>query len=113
MRRSFIMRKLIDVSTFLQPLVLTSTPKAMKSSEEASKRTVQRRTSFLKRQLKLTSGDSSATQTCALLKSFHKEERQTILKEGNLSSNYISPQDMVTLKSTLGIPWEKLKTIGR
>ena len=61
-------------------------------------------------------GDSAkglTIQTAQLVKSFNSEERQEILKCGNIPSAEISPEKMVALKANLAIPWGKLKTICR
>ena len=100
-------------SNSFQPLVLMSTPRAIKKSSEVSIRTLQRRSRHLRQQLNVTSSGDAATQSAALLKSFPKKERENILKEGNLVANHIGAEDLVALKSSLGIPWEKLKTVGR
>lgn len=89
-----------------------STPKAIKTSSEACRRTVQRRTSLLKKQIDISSKDRTK-QSAALVKSYSKNERAAILTEGNLGPHKISAEDMVALKIRLGIPWEKLKTMAR
>ena len=62
--------------------------------------------------MEIVSGET-VIQSAAILKSLPKDERQAILKEGNIISNEISAADVVALKASLGVPWEKLKTMGR
>ena len=101
---------------FIQPLVLTSTPKPIKLSTEASKRTLRNRSKFLKHHLQTASGNSTEAimlQTGTLIKNFDSEERQKILATANINPVEISADAMVAMKSDLGIPWEKLKTMTR
>ena len=65
--------------------------------------------------MKTSSGESTKSlvkQTAAIVKSF-AEERNAILRKTNISAVEITPEEMVTLKSDMGIPWEKLKTVSR
>ena len=45
---------------FWQPFTLTSTPKANKQSDEAGKRTLQRRNKILRKQIEISSSGSEA-----------------------------------------------------
>ena len=45
---------------FWQPFTLTSTPKANKQSDEAVKRTLQRRNKILRKQIEISSSSSKA-----------------------------------------------------
>ena len=98
-----------------QPLVLTSTPKPIKISSDASKRTIYNRNKFLKSQLEITSGsqDSAILQTGELFKSFGTEERKVILEKVHIKPAEIFAYRLVAMKTDVGIPWEKLKTISR
>ena len=66
--------------------------------------------------MKTSSGESTKSlvkQTASIVKSFAEEERNAILRKTNISAVEITPEEMVTLKSDMGIPWEKLKTVSR
>ena len=66
--------------------------------------------------MKTSSGESTKSlvrQTASIIKSFAQEERNAILKKANISAVEITPEEMVALKSDMGIPWEKLKTVSR
>lgn len=101
-------------NNYFQPLVLTSTPKGIK--ENVSRRHLRRRTKFLHDQIFTTAGATKLSllgQTSALVKRFPQAERETILKEAQLSSATITSEAMVALKADMGVPWEKMKTMAR
>ena len=61
---------------FWQPFTLTSTPKAIKQSDEVGKRTLQRRNKTLKKQIETSSGSSEAAfnrQAGMLMKTLSKD----------------------------------------
>ena len=96
--------------------MLTSTPQPNKNSDMACTRTIEKRNRFLRDQVKSTSGSTNGaftTQTSQLLKSCEKETREDILKMANITHTSISPEEIVSMKAHLGIPWEKLKTMSR
>ena len=93
--------------------MFTSTPKAYKPSSECSRRTVQRRNSLLKDIIVGSSATSAPEQTGLLISSYSKKEKKTVRQVANMEVDHISPEEMLALKAKLGIPWEKLKTIGR
>ena len=98
-------------ATKLQPLVLTPTPVAAKDSRDASKRTIQKRNSFIKGQIVLSS-KSVEYQTGKLVRSFGTEERTDILKSGSIHA-HIEAEELVAMKANLGLPWEKMKSMAR
>ena len=55
----------------------------------------------------------AAKQTGIFIKSFTKIEKKVVSEETGMADLQISPEEMLALKSRLGMPWEKLKTIGR
>ena len=59
------------------------------------------------------SKDSAIIQTGELLKSFGTEARQMILEKAHIKPAEIFAEGLVAMKTDLGIPWEKLKTISR
>ena len=102
--------------SFLQPLLMTPTPSAIKESASACTRTVQLRTRFLKNQMSMVSGHSeksSIIQTGSLLKAFSREDRSEILKFGKIDPVMLDAEELVAMKAHLSLPWEKLKAMGR
>ena len=101
---------------FWQPFTLISTPKAIKQSDEAGKRTLQRRNKILKKQTETSFGSSEAAfsrQAGMLMKTLSKDQRSQILKSAKISPIEIGAEEMVAMKVDLGIPWEKLKNMAR
>ena len=96
-------------------MTFTPTPAALKDSTEVSKRTIQRRSKFLKEQINFVSGSAKATslQTGAIIKSMTTDKREEILKMGNIKSVEIDAEKMVAMKAHLGLPWEKMKVMAR
>ena len=95
---------------------MTSTPKAIKQSDEAGKRTLQQRNKILKTQIETSSGSSEAAfnrQTGMFMKTLSRDQRSQILKSAKISPIEIGAEEMVAMKVDLGIPWEKLKNIAR
>ena len=90
-------------------MVLTSTPKAIKTSD-VSKRTLRNRNQFLKNQLNITSGEP-LNQAANFVRSFRGEEQEELLKKAELNVPSISAEQMVAIKVDTGIPWDKLKKI--
>ena len=86
-------------------------------SEEASSRTVRERARFMRGVRTNISGgstQSSATQLAAELQYTSREERELALQEaGLLSSDRVSAEECLAMKSTLAIPWHKLRHIRR
>jgi len=41
------------------------------------------------------------------------DERQMILKLGNIQPIHLGPSELVSMKSNLGLPWEKMKTMAK
>ena len=60
-----------------------------------------------------SSATTAAEQTGELVKSYSEKEKCIVRQAGNMECSDISPEEMLALKAKLGIPWEKLKTIGR
>ena len=88
----------------------------MKQSDEAGKRTLQRRNKILKKQIETSSGNSEATfnrQTGMLMKTLSKDQRSQVLKSAKISPIEIGAEEMVAMKADLGILWEKLKNMAR
>ena len=56
----------------------------------------------MKTSLEFSSATPAPKQTGILVKSFNTNDKKIICKESNMA-----------LKTKLGMPWEKLKTIGR
>ena len=52
-------------------------------------------------------------QSSVLLKSFEEEERKEILQNVNNGVTQITAEEMLDLKSDMGLPWEKIKTMSR
>jgi len=95
---------------------LTSTPKASKESTNVCNKTINRRNKHLLSQIQVSSGSSTAAtgvQTRKIIKSLDEDTRRDILNEANIESIEIGPAQMVAMKSDLGIPWEKLKSMSR
>ena len=101
---------------FWQPFTLTSTPKAIKQSNETCKRTLQQRNKILKKEIETSSGSSEAAfsqQTGMLMKTLSKGQRSQILKSAKISPIEIGAEEMVARKVDLGILCEKLKNMAR
>ena len=94
-------------------MVVTHTPKAIKPTEEASARTVQQRTKFVKYQIDTVSCHSVLAQTGAILKSFTSTERKSILDLGNIAESWIDAEEVVAMKASLNLPWSKIKAMAR
>lgn len=67
----------------------------------------------MKTSLEFSSATPAPKQTGILVKSFNTNDKKIICKESNMARSDISPEEMLALKTKLGMPWEKLKTIGR
>ena len=93
--------------------MFTSTPKAIKPSEECCIRTVQRRNKLLKKNIEFSTATSAPKQTGLLVNSFTKIEKKTLKKETGMKEVEISAEEMIAIKAKLGIPWGKLNTMGR
>ena len=66
--------------------------------------------------MEISAGSSSTAimkQSSVLLKSFEEEERKEILQNVNIGVTEITAEEMVALKSDMGLPWEKIKTMSR
>ena len=92
---------------------MTATPTAIRTTDEASKRTVQRRNKFIRDQIDFTSGGAVTKLTIGLLNSFNKNARSKILEDGNIGYAYIDAEHMVSMKANLGLSWEKMKVMAR
>ena len=96
--------------------MLTSTPKAVKKSEDAVNRTIANRNKFILQQLETSAGmsqNSVVIQTKKLIKSFSEDDRRDILIAAKISPHEITAEEFVAMKADMGIPWEKLKTMAR
>lgn len=86
-------------------------------SEDASSRTVHERARFMRGVRTSMSGGStlsSATQIAAELQQTSREERELALQEaGLLRSGRVSAEEGLAMKSTLAIPWHKLRHLRR
>ena len=86
-------------------------------SEDASSRTVRERARFMRDARTRMSGGStlsSATQLAAELQQTSRKERELALqKAGVFSSGRVSAEECLAMKSTLAIPWHKLRHIRR
>ena len=103
------------LSTF-QPVLFTHTPKAYVSSNQAAKSTNYCINSPIKRHLEVVAGtlnNAVGNQTLKLVKSSPLEIRQLILANSTIKHVEISETEMVAMKTDMGIPWEKLKTMSR
>ena len=92
---------------------MTPTPQPLKDTDNASKRTIQARSQFLKTQIETISGSASTSQIGHLLITFSVEERLEILKKGNICSAILDAEIVVAMKSDLCLPWEKIKIMAR
>lgn len=57
--------------------------------------------------------ETLVTQTSKLVKSFTEEDKEKILSQADVFPSVISAETMIAMKVDLGIPWEKLKKMGR
>ena len=95
---------------------MTHTSQAVKTSESVCSKTLFDRNKHLKHQLQKTSGNATqatAMQTGKLLKSFDRETRKDILKQGGVPRVEINADTMVGMKVDIGLSWEGLKVVSR
>ena len=59
------------------------------------------------------SSNSLVEQASKLVKTFPETDREIILRQANVPSPQISAEAMISMKVDIGIPWEKLKKMGR
>ena len=67
-------------------------------------------------EIKISTGETSESvqiQVSKLVKSFGYDDRKAILEQANIQPSEIIAEEMVAMKVDLGIPWEKMKTMGR
>ena len=57
--------------------------------------------------------EASAIQTPKLVTSIKDDKRHDILEKAGISPAVITPENMITIKVDLGIPWQKLKCMAR
>ena len=95
-----------ETTLFWQPFTLTSSPKAIKQSNEAGKRTLQRRKKILKKQIETRCGSSEAAsnrQAEMLMKTLRKDQRSKILKSAKIIPIEIGAEEMLEMKVDLAI----------
>ena len=96
--------------------MFTSTPKAIKASDEVSKKTLKNRSRAINEQIKFASGASPnavAKQTSMILKELGVEEQKKILQEADIPLAEVSAEKMVTLKCDMKVAWNKLNVLHR
>ena len=96
--------------------MLSSTPKAIQSSENVCKKILRNRTKFVTNQIDLCASSSKKSvlvQTTALLKRVDIDERSYILEKANIPRAELTSDVLVAMKADMGIPWEKLKVMSR
>ena len=99
-----------------QPVLFTHTPKAYVCSNQAAKSTTRCRNFSIKKHLEVVAGtlnNAVGYQTSKLVKALPPETRQSILANSTVKHIEISASEMVAMKTDMGIPWEKLKTMSR
>ena len=67
----------------------------------------------MKKQINYSTSTSTSKQAGYLVKSFNSEDKSIVSSAIGLEKAEVSAEDLVALKAKLGIPWEKLKKIGR
>lgn len=103
---------------FLQPLKLSIATSTRKSSSEASKKTIQRRSfaveSFRKEISSTHDEDQESTklQQIAELKRINDNNRSIIIQEAGMSID-IPPEQGLAMKTELGLPWNKIRHLRR
>ena len=90
-----------------------STPKPVKPTEECSSRHQRRRNKGIKKSIEFASKTTLAKQMASLSKFLPKNQRKDFLEEIGFGQIEIDEKKMLSLKISLGMPWEKLKKIGR
>ena len=63
--------------------------------------------------IEFSTATSAAKQTGVLVNSFTKIEKKTFAEVSGIEEVQISAEEMIALKSKLGIAWGKLNTMGR
>ena len=91
--------------------------KAVKASNEVTKKTLQAKNNFIHGHIEKSAGPSKnaiMTQTSTLLlKSFEEKARFKILKIAQIPQTELTAAALVAMKADMGIPWEKLKRMPR
>ena len=106
---------LISILT-LKPLHFTSNSKAYKDSSDVSKRTIKKRKSAVINSLNVTSGLPRASQlrkTFAILNSFGEKDQIKILKMSDTALSVISAEEMISMKTHMGITYSNMKILAR
>ena len=99
----------------MKEIRLTPVPTVRVPSDQASRRTLQRRNASAKQALSQISGESSSaqsTQTTSLIKSLDESQRESITKSLG-HEIMIPPSHVASLKSNLLIPWNMMRDISR
>ena len=89
---------------------LTSNSKAYKDSSDVSKRTIKKWKSAVINSLNVTSGLPRASQlqeTSAILNSFGEKDPIKILKMSDIALSVISAEEMISIKTHMGITYTK------
>jgi len=99
----------------IQPLKLLISSATRKASNDASKKTIQRRASAIESYRYEISGGTVADyklQQLSEIRRLGREERRDIVSEAGLSIE-IPPDEGLAMKSELGIPWNKIRNMRR
>ncbi|XP_066929675.1 V(D)J recombination-activating protein 1-like [Clytia hemisphaerica] len=96
-----------------RPRVFMSTPKPVKPTAECSSRHQRRRNKGIRKSIEFASKTTISKQMASLSKFLPKNQRKDFLEEIGFGRIEIDEKKMLSLKISLGMPWEKLKKIGR
>ena len=72
-----------------------------------------RRNQQIRKGIEFASKSSAPKQVGLLMNSFSSQEKEIFSEETGLGEIKISAEEMISLKANLGMPWEKLKKMGR
>ena len=103
----------------MQPLTLFHVPKPRVSSEQATNKTRQTRSHEIAQFRRHVSGPGSSSESIQLqheLKEMSCDERESLLlslKGQQTCSTEVSADQILAMKATLSIPWNKLRTMRR
>ena len=99
----------------IQSISLVKVAKPSLSSEEASRRTIKRRSHELQQVREFISGgrDAAHQQLASEVLQLSQVERKELLKEAGLVASDLPVEHGLAMKADLGLPWNKVRTLRR
>ena len=99
----------------IQSISLVMVTKPSLSEEEASRRTIKRRTHELQQVREFISGgrDAAHQQLASEVLQLSRVERKELVKEAGLVASDLPVEHGLAMKADLGLPWNKVRTLRR